>query len=749
MKKRLVPVLLLFSAALCPLLVDSNQATCEMVNSTGFTEDQCPIKMTPVQTRHTKEGYSQCISVSVWMKAGDFPSKKSRKVEVGFLSNEMIFRPIQRGHSNQTQIYNQDKARCQGLSKHPYALVKYNCIEAEAKTTVSVSYDTKCSMSYTVADPPLEFSFSVNMSSKTVSISFDSDKEVHVRICEEQTRILCQGSGPRLLSIKSAVLNMPHILPCTCIEVYYTYRDAKRYKKCPFQNEAIPDVTDVWKTSDGKLYKSHIEFSFRCPARGLNISASLCWKQHEHLCIPVLNSTLEKKEGGILEFNTQNVDKHPQMCVQSSLQGSLNITCLFGDEKPFWRTSTEAGRQSIVVLLTSTVPANFSAQLCVLTERDCTPRGEIHSLTMTENTADKRIYVPVQGITEKLCVQVWQSGPALKGRRILCQDYTHSRWGLYVAVVLIFAVLAAFFGHFLHRTTKSGTAGLLTIRRPLLLVCSSDQPTHISALCALASILQGKLGATVHAALWQQNSQRRTGSGAGVADLGPIPWLYGQWEATCKAQGKVLIFWSPEAKRSYERWKVKKANADKKEANASHENVGEEDLKLFGKWKKEKKCFTELLEDKDWCSQKGPSTVTEPVFMAALASLKRALQEGKGKDVAIVYFQGLCHSKDIPKAFREVPRYCLPRDFSDLIQELAEVRGGAEGGEFSRSCGHRLLSKVKSVWLARQLAQRLQTVLHQAQRHEATSDPSSTEMTSDWVQSQLTMPRSEQERELL
>lgn len=282
-----------------------------------------------------------------------------------------------------------------------------------------------------------------------------------------------------------------------------------------------------------------------------------------------------------------------------------------------------------------------------------------------------------------------------------------------------------------------------------MLVCSSDQPTHVSALCALASVLQGKLGATVHTALWQQNSQRLAGSGAGVADLGPIPWLYGQWEATCKAQGKVLIFWSPEAKRSYERWRVKRMGVDKKEANTNHEKTGEEDLKPFGKWKKEKLsekiCYSELLEDTDWCSEKGPSTVIEPVFMAALASLNGALQEGKGQDVAIVYFQGLCHSKDIPKAFREVPRYCLPRDFSDLIQKLAEVSGGATGGEFSRSCGHRLLSKVMSMWLARQLAQRLQTVLPQAQGHEATCVPSST----DWGQSQLTLPRSEQEQELL
>lgn len=221
----------------------------------------------------------------------------------------------------------------------------------------------------------------------------------------------------------------------------------------------------------------------------------------------------------------------------------------------------------------------------------------------------------------------------------------------------------------------------------------------------------------VHTALWQQNSQRQAGNGASVADLGPIPWLYGQWDAVCKAQGKVLIFWSPEAKRSYERWKMKRGSMDKNEANLNHERkAAQENLKLKGKWRKEKssgrKCCVTLFEDKDWSSQKEPSTVMEPVFTAALASLEGALQEGKGKDVAIVYFQGLCHSRDIPKAFRGVPRYCLPQDFSDLLQELAEVRG-MENSEFRRSCGHRLLSKVMSMWLARQLARRLRMVLPQ------------------------------------
>lgn len=40
------------------------------------------------------------------------------------------------------------------------------------------------------------------------------------------------------------------------------------------------------------------------------------------------------------------------------------------------------GRQSVFLHLTSSVPATFSAQLCVPDKRGCTPVGQVHSLAM-------------------------------------------------------------------------------------------------------------------------------------------------------------------------------------------------------------------------------------------------------------------------------------------------------------------------------------------------------------------------------
>lgn len=265
----------------------------------------------------------------------------------------------------------------------------------------------------------------------------------------------------------------------------------------------------------------------------------------------------------------------------------------------------------------------------------------------------------------------------------------------------------------------------------MLLVCSSEQSAHVSAVCALASILQGELHATVQMALWAQTSQKQTGSGTGLADVGPLPWLYGQWENMRKAQGKVLIVWSPEAKTAYQKWKEERANMDQKErkheddseADVRHDKIRaavEEDYKLNGKGqsksKKDKaaggKDCVELSDGKDPYSQKEPTSVIAPVFAASLACLQGTLQQCKGQGVAIVYFQGLGHSRDIPKALRGVPRYCLPHDLRGLIQELGGMRSTQTG---KWHCWPRVLAKAQSIWLARQLAHRLQTHLPQTQ----------------------------------
>ncbi|XP_044207400.1 uncharacterized protein LOC122982278 [Thunnus albacares] len=791
---RLGTALAFIAVVVSPMLLDGN-TTCQIRNQSDYVEGKSPVKLTTKVLQG--EFDSECVTVHVWIKAEDF--NKTPKIEIQSQSIEIIRPTRKRGKKfiMLTQWYplsffslKKIKSDVRGTPQSccniaiffvffKWELV-HDCISTSARSTVTVSYITTSesySVSYTVPDstsirtllegantafpkgPMPDFQLSVNQLSKSINVTVEpGDKEVNTRWCYKTH--ICDGDGT-LITIdptqsRSALLNIPHLLPCLCVQSYYTHPDAWRRTKCPFTNGSFTDVQDVWNSSDITWYESNFTWNTKCLASDLDISASLCWKQYEHLCTPVLNSTLEGKDNGVstMTYDTSTVDKHPQMCVQFSLKGSHHIECPFEADMSSWEVYIELGQWSVFVYLTSSVPATFSAQLCVLNDRGCTPTAQVHSVRMEGNTTDKtRLNVALHSTPENPCVQVWQSDPARHGARILCPDYKHNRYGIYAVAALTFVVFVALLGIFIHRLTKNGAAGWLYIQKPVLLVGSSEQSEHVSAVCALASILQGELSATVHMALCAQSSQRQAGARTGVADLGPLPWLYGQWEAMRKAQGKVLIIWSPEAKKTYEKWREERANMDKNERTMEDDSKTkireevEEDSKLngrrVGKCKKGKKDCVQLCDDdEDQYTHSKPSSVITPVFTAALACLEGALQECKDQGVALVYFHGLGHSRDIPKAFRGVPRYCLPQDFRGLLQELGGVRRQTKTGELRWHCWPRLLSKVLSVLLARQLAHRLQALLPQVQgkKMQGLSVIQSQKMMSENTQCRLKFP---------
>lgn len=293
------------------------------------------------------------------------------------------------------------------------------------------------------------------------------------------------------------------------------------------------------------------------------------------------------------------------------------------------------------------------------------------------------------------------------------------------------------------------------IQKPVLLVCSSEQSAHVTATCALASMLQGELSATVHMALWSLTSQTKEGTQTGVADLGPLPWLYGQWEAVRDAQGKVLIVWSPEAKKSYEKWRREKMDRDKNERAKEEYSKAERTPKMKVEVKKykelnetsvgtceegkaaEQRKDVKLFYNKDGTPEVENSSVIAPVFLAAMTRLEGVVQRGKGQGVALVYFQGLCHSRDVPKSLRSLPRYCLPQDFRGLIQELGGTRQQTKADKYRWHCWPRLLSKVLSIWLARQLARRLERLLPQTEGKNVPRCASSPRLMSERTRNRL------------
>ncbi|XP_077369328.1 interleukin-17 receptor E isoform X2 [Festucalex cinctus] len=572
-----------------------------------------------------------------------------------------------------------------------------DCVEAKLRLPVTVSYSAasvRCSVNYTLADPAPSFSLSVDAASKSINVTVDSENRVAARWCYKQSAHYCVQRSHSSVTVidparsRSAILNIPHVLPCVCVQVYFLHGDTLRKSMCPLQNIPLPDVGDVWLSSTVTLYESTLIWRSECPARTFPVVATLCWRRRQHVCTHLLNSTLDSwEDGSDLIFNISAVDKHPQMCVKFSLHGSYNISCPFQPDMSSWHVSLEAGPRALSVHIESLAPATFSAQLCVPSRSDCASRGPIWAVTV-DAASEGRVTVPLDWPAELTCMQVWQSFPALHGRRILCPNDTRSRWGAQAAAAVIFLHMLALLAFFLHSLTKKGATAWLSIQKPVLLVCSSELSAHISATCALASLLRGDLSATVHVALCSASSQKRADAESGVADLGPLPWLYGQWEAVREAQGNVLIVWSPEANG---KWRRRARSGGDSPRGAARRG----------------KCQTPAMENE-------PSTVIEPVFAAALTCLEAALRQRKGGGVALVYFRGMGRSGDIPEALRDVPRYCLPRNLGGLIWELGGLRGTK--GNFWWRCWRRLLAKGLSMWLARQLARKLRSLLPPMQR---------------------------------
>ncbi|XP_029974525.1 uncharacterized protein LOC115408071 isoform X2 [Salarias fasciatus] len=713
---RLCAAALLLCAAAAPLLLDGR--TCQMASPHGYAVGQCPVNLTSVQSGDSRGVYT--VTVRVWMNADDLSNFPKIEIQRETIKPTLKKKKCRRNdrRSRETPVCCHGKVKENDLGLWE---LKDEIDEVKAGRTLSVRYSARsinCTVSHTVPDFIPDFEVSVNRSSKTINVTVESREKVSVRWCYK-SKWNCGGSSspPKTvvpLESPSVLLSFPYLLSCVCAQVFYTTPDSKRAEKCPFEKDNVMDVGDVWLTSEITQYHNRLEWDFPCLTPHLNISASLCWRQQGR-CTPAHNSTLQKSYGPPLNFKTDSVDRHPQMCVQFSLQKSHNIYCPFENDRPTWEATLGPGRRSILVSVTSSAPAEFSAQLCVLSEGGCSPTGPTQSLRMQRNSTEIKINVPFLISAEQLCVQVWQSHPALQGTRILCPDHAHNRRGMYAVAVLVFAVGVALLGIFIRSVVKSEAAGWLRFQRPLLLVSSSDQSAHVSAVCALALILQEELGATVHTSLWAQSSQ--THSGAGVLDLGPLPWLYGQWEAVSREQGKVMIIWSPEAKNTFEKWREERASADKDEKKMGNQRKAGEGLEKAGvvgrgDFKPSRKILGKCKNEKtEWWQQKEPSAVIEPVFMASLACLDGALRMCKSQRVSIVYFQGLGHSRDIPKALRGVPRYCLPQDFRGLIQELGGVKTQTKASKLGGHCWPRLLSKVLSIYLARQLARRLRTVL--------------------------------------
>ncbi|XP_058641557.1 uncharacterized protein LOC131546191 isoform X2 [Onychostoma macrolepis] len=577
--------------------------------------------------------------------------------------------------------------------------VRYDCFPAQPGSTVSVSVHSHghvlISTSYLVEntdtdDPVPKASVTVDEHAKHFTVRMDTDRgEVEMSLCYKNSHAVCEvfDSDKTDLKVKTFNLSFPYLIPCVCVQLWFPGTDSRRNTQCPLKERALPHGGDILSSSSVRVRGSVLEWKPLCPADQSDPSVSLCWLIHmqNSYCVPAPNTTLHRTK---LQYNVSAVDKHPQMCVKFSLNGSGRVFCPFESEgRSEWSVVVVPGSLHLLLHLSSSIAASFAAQLCTREGETCLSQGNVISRRVDGGATEAELSVPFPFLSSGLCAQVWRLD--LHGRRISCPDFAHRRWGLITGTALtLLAAVTVLLCITCYLVKKSTSVWRSAERHPVLLVCSSNDAAHVAAVCSLASGLQGELLMDVRLAQWASS----------LAHLGPVPWLYGQCQAVQKAGGLVLIAWSPDAQQAF----LRQAKSDR----VAGSEFSETGLYSAVEEEEQKYCDGEWMEN-----PVESSSITAPVLNAALSCLWTGIHsDGHGRGFGLVCFQGLNNSSSstyIPKQLRCVPKYCLPKDLSSLLHNLGEPTR-AQG---SVRCWPRLLSKALSFFMWRQLAPRLKAGL--------------------------------------
>lgn len=554
-------------------------------------------------------------------------------------------------------------------------------------------------------DPVPKANITVDNLAKHFTVRLKADKTLKISLCYNHSNPECEELtyfGLIDPQVNQTVnLSFPYLLPCVCVQLWYTGIDTKRNTQCPLKDTTLPRGGDILSSSSARVLGSVLHWEPVCRSDHSNPTVSLCWLIHEKStqCVPASNAALL---GTNRKYNVSAVDKHPQMCVKFSLNGSYKIFCPFESEDGSeWSATVVPGSLHLHVQLTSNIAASFAAQLCVTERGTCVPQGDVLTHHVDGDGRKAELSVPFSFLSSGLCVQVWHLD--LQGRRIICPDYTHRRWGLIIGTVLsLLAVTTLLFCTACYVVKRTMSAWRCAKRRPLLLVCSSDDTAHITAVCSLAFGLQEELSVDIRLAQWAHCRSQSS-----LTQLGPQPWLYGQCRAVQKAGGIVLIAWSLDAYHAYLRWK-KSHSIIKSKWTSKVFNTGI--YREVEGWceDKEKMCY-----DEEWLKKlRSSSSITAPVLNAALSCLWTGIHsDSHGQGFGLVCFQGLNSSSHIPKHLSCVQKYHLPRDLSSLIHDLDGSRDGIDKSMGNGRCWPRFLSKGLSFFASRQLASRLEVKL--------------------------------------
>lgn len=513
--------------------------------------------------------------------------------------------------------------------------IHFDCFPADAGHEVIVSlstipdYGIQINRSHSVAEHESEpvFNYSFSLMTKTVSVSVLPGPPITVRLCYQQA-FTCEQMGNQSYQqidtseYLSAVLSYEFLLPCLCLEVYYSKQDSSRRQVFPFSEDEEAYSTDLWKSSrftdwSGE-YKDQmkVELGWLCPRLKPNVS--LCWKENEYFdsaCLDIANSSAVQKRMFQTYF-IDSVDLHPRMCFKFTYRNSSHVWC---PNRREWSVEVEVGVFQLVLQFRSRIPASFSATLCRTNGHHCNSANLVHTVTKhsSSDTESIKMILPFQAIGS--CVQVWRSDVLFSGKQIICPNYDHGRLGLLLLASLIGTVFIILLLLLLKRCITQ-IISAPAWRRTILLIYSPDSEEHNILICAFADFLRVELCCEVILDLWDMGK---------VAQIGIIPWLYGKRELVERESGKVILVWTKFSKVLFEQWLAMKLN-----------------------------CGSNDSDPHD-------------LFSTAMACLHSDLKQGdRSKDYFLIYFEGLCEKNDIPDSFQTIAKFKLLKDLPNLLCKL-------------------------------------------------------------------------------
>lgn len=591
-------------------------------NSSTFTKYWVfPPESLTISTVSLREGKSckPCIRINISLNATGLHQLRGFVVQ-GLELSENAFHSF--------RILKKKNAKIKDLWE-----VEYDCWTVTPGQYISVTLFSKPNYSFPVnevyyissQDAKPDFQYQHIAEEKKFEISVPKGPDVNVRLCHQADvcKELDNSSMQLINSSQNAFLSYENLLPCLCIEAFYTYWDSKREKKCPFEEHPELYIKELLQVSVQEIHHHSdtmtVKFDSPCP---LVPTVTFCRKQNGR-CITE-NKTFVQKHG--TEYYLKSVDRDHHLCFEFSLLNHTHIKCPDRRDR-LWKVDVKTLLSYVLLTISSEIPASFSAAVCHQNQQtgDCNPQSLIYNDSTQHELGSQNLQLslPRPGIGD--CIKVWRSDVHFSHPYLICSfDFSHKRLGL-LALVTSLVIFTLIFIIYIscHKIWKIFTASFW--RRTILLVYSPDSAEYKTLICAFADFLHSILGCEVILDLWDMNT---------VSQIGMVPWFYQKRELVSQRKGKVMIIWTRQSKTMYDQWK-----------NCQVNSIGWKDsTNLFG---------------------------------AAMSCLEKDFEvQQKHKSLehyTMVYFEGLCDKKDIPKCFRKISRYRLFKDLYRLVSHLQDT----------------------------------------------------------------------------